>query len=96
MDTEILEFIKRRFRSSDRWLEGNCYYFAKILEARFGLEIVYCPIPGHFMARDKNSGLFYDWLGHHTEDEVVPYYVWNELETAEPRLYRSIVEDCVM
>ena len=96
MDTEILEFIKRRFHNRDLWLNGNCYYFAKILETRFGLQIVYCPLPGHFMARDITSGLFYDWLGSHTEDEISPYYVWDELKAEEPGLYRTIVEGCVM
>ena len=37
---EVIEFIKRRFPTDSNWLSGNCYYFAKILQERFGVNYI--------------------------------------------------------
>lgn len=96
MEDEILEFINRRFKKDCNWLDGNCYYFAKILQIRFPkLQLVYLPIEGHFMARDTMKNRFYDWSGAYSEDEVKPFYIWSLLQKEEPALYKRILEDCV-
>lgn len=38
---EVTEFIHRRFPDDCNWTSGNCYYFAVILQARFGGEKLY-------------------------------------------------------
>lgn len=91
----IVEFIHRRFKTDCNWTEGNCYYFAVILKERFPeLEIIYCPIPGHFMVLDLVTRLAYDWSGVH-EVANQPYYLWDSLRDDEPELYRRIVSDCI-
>ena len=58
---KIEEFINRRFQSDCDWLEGNCYYFARILKMRFKGEIWYDLVEGHFLFRSFDK--FYDWGG---------------------------------
>ncbi len=96
MREEVLEFIGRRFKEDSNWLNGNCYYFARILQMRFPkLQIVYFPIEGHFMAWDKENKTFYDWEGSHKLGEPVPFYEWEKLEVEEPFLYYRLMCDCV-
>ena len=62
MENKILDFIHRHFPTDCRWLNGNCYYFAKILQDRFPEgEIYYDVVWGHFVY--KIEGRFYDWTG---------------------------------
>lgn len=90
----IVEFIHRRFKTDCNWIEGNCYYFAVILKERFPeLEIIYCPIQGHFMVMDLVTRVTYDWAGAHSAAEQ-PYYLWDNLKDTEPELYKRIVYDC--
>lgn len=72
-DADLIEdFIQRRFPSEDKWRDGNCYYFAKILETRFpGGQIMYEPLKGHFLY--KYNDRFYDWGGLYTEDTSQVY-----------------------
>lgn len=94
---EIIEFITRRFTTDCKWMTGNCYYFAIILQSRFPrLEIVYFPLPGHFMAYDAESDLFYDWTGCHNIDKDEAYYIWDELRNTEPLLYYRISDGCIV
>lgn len=94
MEEFIIDFINRRFKKDCNWLDGNCYYFAKILQTRFPkLEIVYFPIEGHFMAWDREENLFYDAAGAHEAEEL--FYEWERLEYEEPFLYGRIVCDCI-
>ena len=47
---EIEEFINRRFPIDCNWTTGNCFFFAKILEAAFpGGKILYDVTNGHFV-----------------------------------------------
>ena len=67
MENEIQEFIRgfKRYDRSDvlikTFLEGYCYYFAVILQERFGGEILYEPIEGHFITKIGCS--YYDIRG---------------------------------
>ena len=65
MKESVIEFIERRWHNSNaNWLNGNCYWFAKILCDRFPyLRIYYLPIEGHFIAADPISKKYYDWTG---------------------------------
>lgn len=92
---DIVSFAHGRF-ADNRWLDGNCYYFATILKARFSnLRIVYLPIPGHFMAIDPETHLLYDWASVRRESDVGPFYYWDELESEEPGLFKRITQDCI-
>ena len=90
---EIIEFIKRRWQLDSHWLDGNCYWFAHILTARFQhLNIYYLPIDGHFVAGDGDN--FYDWTGLITLQEKP--YLFSQLQIDEPNWYSRIIKDCVM
>ena len=91
-ENEVVEFIRRRFKSDSNWLDGNCYYFAVILCERFTIfNIYYAPVAGHFVA--GYNGEFYDWRGKY--DEEIPVLL-SDIEKEDPAWYRIIVRDCVM
>lgn len=70
IENEVVEFIRRRFKSDSNWLDGNCYYFAVILCERFPIfNIYYAPVAGHFVA--GYNGEFYDWRGKYGESEQI-------------------------
>ena len=95
---EILAFINRRFKDDCHWTDGNCYYFAIILKHRFPhLEIVYLAIDGHFMAKDANTNLLYDFNGVHAEDEIDDKILsFDTIKYEDPLWYSRIIRDCVM
>lgn len=92
LEEEISEFIHRRFDSNCRWLDGNCYYFALILKDRFGGEIYYDIIYGHFMLRIDDD--FYDWTGKTTPmgEILVP---WDDFEQYDEAQKQVIIRDCL-
>ena len=68
MQNEILNFIKRRWSIDANWTNGNCFWFAKILQLRFPqLQIYYLPIIGHFITSDGEN--YYDWNGIYLPEE---------------------------
>ena len=68
MEERVLDFISRRFPNESNWMNGNCFFFAQILKARFHGDIVYDPIDGHFLLLAPD-GQFYDWTGKREYDE---------------------------
>lgn len=94
MKEEIIDFIKRRFPVDCNWRNGNCYWMAVILQQRFGGEICYLPIIGHFVVRIK--GVFYDWNG------VVPEKILLEdnvmaldyIKEFDSLWYEHLMRDC--
>lgn len=92
---EVLEFIKRRFKENSHWLDGNCYYFAMILKARFPIGIIYYDvIKGHFVFRyDKH---YYDWNGIVDDSESCSYIRWDDFDKYDSLLKARIIRDCVM
>lgn len=61
-DIKVIDFIHRRFPVDNKWLNGNCFYFAAILKARFPKgQIFYDVIRGHFIFKYNNE--FYDYSG---------------------------------
>ena len=96
---KIEEFINRRFQSDCDWLEGNCYYFARILKMRFKGEIWYDLVEGHFLFRSFDK--FYDWRGWREEydfdkPETVENLVkWANYKRIDPVHYERIVRDVI-
>ena len=68
MRNEVLKFAEK-FKEID-WNNGNCFYFATMLAARFGGEVAYNVIDGHFCT--LIDGNYYDSLG------LCPYSVGDE------------------
>jgi hypothetical protein len=94
-ELEVLDFINRRFKIEDRWLNGNCYHFARILQDRFGGSIYYLPIVGHFVT--KIDGDYYDWTGKLNDEMLADDSptAWDYIRYADPILYQRLVRDCV-
>ena len=96
---KIEEFINRRFQSDCDWLEGNCYYFARILKMRFKGEIWYDLVEGHFLFRSFDK--FYDWGGWREgydfdKPETVENLVkWPDYKRIDPVHYDRIVRDVI-
>lgn len=89
----ICEFISefKKFDSvEETFLNGFCYYFALILQHRFGGEVLYDPIVGHFVVRIGNA--YYDITGDVTAQyqNAILYNkeVWST--------HRPIVEGCIL
>ena len=92
MNNEVLDFIKRRWKKDANWLDGNCYWFAKILCERFPFgKIYYLPIQGHFVAKIKDN--FYDATGIVSLKEQA--YSFEEIKETDPLHYQRLIRDCV-
>lgn len=94
---EVLEFIQRRFPIDSNWLDGNCYFFAKILESAFFGYIVYDPIDGHFLFT-QDGEIYYDWAGAHIYDKDCSskFEKWKTYKYKDPSHYARIVHDCTL
>ena len=98
MENKVLEFINRRFPVDCNWLTGNCFFFAKILNARFSGEIYYDTVNGHFVfyrfSSEPDECGFYDYSGKITpnEDDLV---LWDEYDNEDPLHFNRILEDCI-
>ena len=90
---EILEFINRRFPANNgNWLNGNCFWFAKILSIRFpNGEIWYEPIIGHFLYKYEN--LFYDWNGIYSGNLTNAFKFDKEYDEL---VYNRLIRDCIL
>lgn len=94
----ILEFINNFKRLhpqeiEDCFLCGNCYWFAQILQLRFGGQICYLPIENHFLA--KIGERYYDISGEITEfSEKV--YLWEEYMWQDELETQRIIKYCIL
>lgn len=91
MTESVLKFIGR-FGDCD-WLTGNCYYFAAILEKRFGGVICYDTSHGHFVTRI--DGEYYDYNGVYRPDKPDAVVEWSWFCTYDPLQYGRVLRDCV-
>lgn len=93
---DVVEFIRRRFPQDCNWLNGNCFFFAKILQSRFQNGIVlYDVIDGHFVL--KIGDLMYDWRGLVEDDGQRHEYVeWDKFAEYDSLQKARIVRDCIM
>ena len=98
-ETEISDFICRRFESDSHWLDGNCYYFAVILRDRFpGGNILYDVVEGHFLYH--YAGRLYDWRGDVSEKYLAGEYNdslidWNTFDEYDSLQKKYIIRDCI-
>ena len=93
----ILHFIHNFDGATDVFLHGCCYWFAYILNAEFGLTVVYEPVEGHFMAKGIfGDGLhLFDVRGDVSEKykgAILHSMAWYEKN--EPNWYKHIMRDC--
>jgi hypothetical protein len=96
MEREVLNFITK-FKNihpkalEDAFLYGNCYWFAHILNTRFGGRIVYLPVDNHFILQYHNK--FYDITGEVEVNQV--WYYWDDYRQIEPTHSKRIIRDCI-
>lgn len=93
---KVLRFIEKFHGSEDVFLHGCCYWFARILEERFGnygASIAYEPREGHFIT--NINGRAYDVRGD------VTHLYWgktlydlNQLDGWDSALYERLMRDC--
>ena len=89
----ILSFIADNFTVDCHWLDGNCYYFAVILNTRFAEStIVYDVVNNHFSVRFADDR-FYDWSG---EIKVKTWVVWEDYILADLAHSSRIIRDCIV
>ena len=103
---EVVNFIRHFKGSEDVFLHGCCYWFALILHERFGLEIVYEPIEGHFLATkmfveyNNDGSASYRYRRYDIRGDVSDMYRGHEvysidwLKEYEPTWYDHIMRDC--
>lgn len=91
MEEKITEFIKRRFPQNCRWMDGNCYFFAVILQAAFGGDIYYDVIYGHFFLQCE--GNLYDWTGKAQNCGIL--VKWDDFEQYDKLQKEIIIRDCI-
>ena len=90
---EIIEFTNRRFPIDCNWLNGNCYFYAKILKSAFPKgKIYYDVINCHFVFKYKNN--FYDWTGIVKPDGYL--VKWKSFNKYDPLQKQVIIRDCIM
>ncbi len=91
MEKKIKEFINRRFPKDCNWKNGNCYFFAVILQSVFGGDIYYDVINGHFLLQIENN--CYDWSGK--VDNCGLLVKWNDFEQYDRLQKDRIIRDCL-
>ena len=103
--SEVIEFINRRFPHDCDWRNGNCLWFAFILQKRFPkMEIYYLPIEGHFITgldiiknELQNSNIktvYFDWYGIvEPKEEVLSL---SQIKEEDILLYNHLIRDCLM
>ena len=105
----VQEFVSRRFpfaKDQKHWVDGNCFYFASMLKARFPEgRIIYDVIEGHFLFYYQS--LLVDAQGcKHFSSGIIPSkenpcltktkVFWDFFEYYDPLQYRRIIRDCVL
>lgn len=94
-NSEVLDFIHRRFPKDSDWFTGNCYYFALILKDRFPEgSIFYDVIDGHFVT--KIDDINYDWSGVVSNNGYHYYVEWDKFNTYDSLQKERIIRDCIL
>ena len=97
IESEVNDFIKRRFQLDCNWVSGNCFYFAIILKERFceyDPELYYDVIDGHFLCKIRDS--FYDWTGKRTYDSLNHIKKWSAFHNEDELWFNRIVRDVIL
>ena len=91
---EILGFIQNFKGSKDVFLNGCCYWFAFILQERFGGNMMYEPVENHFV--QEIGRRLYDVSGDVTEEYTSEHLMfWDDMESYDASLYQRLLRDCV-
>lgn len=95
MREKILDFIAhfQRPDTIEVFTNGMCYWFAVILLERFGGEILYTQVPGHFVC--KVDDILYDVTGDVTEQYMDGLIPWESMQDYDDLLYERLLRDCV-
>lgn len=100
--TVIYNFLEKY--PTDIFLNGQCYYFAKILQERFKpfyqTKIYYNPIDNHFACAFFLEGrkYLYDASGliaNLSFSEISPWVEWTEYIKVEPIGAARVYRDCI-
>lgn len=91
MEEKITEFIHRRFPGDCDWTNGNCYFFAVILQSVFGGDIYYDVVDGHFLLKCGSD--FYDWTGKVSDYEAL--VKWDDFGQYDSLQKKRIERDCI-
>jgi len=89
---ESLKKFNSRFKDVD-WASGNCYYYAVILQARFGGKICYDVIRGHFVLSIEGLGIF-DYYGEYTDPDM-KLVEWEHFADYDILQKERIIRDCI-
>lgn len=94
----VLKFINERFPDDSNWANGNCYYFARILQDRFpDGSIYYDVIDCHFVF--KHDGKYYDHTGvvKYDNDKGINHYLveWDHFDEYDSIQKKRIIRDCI-
>lgn len=92
--SDILGFINNFKDAQTTFLYDCCYWFAFILNERFGGTTMYLPVENHFVQAIGKR--LYDVSGDVTVDYMYAYIIpWANMECYDPSLYQRIVRDCI-
>ena len=98
MNKEILDFINEFsfFGKQVRecFTRGNCYWFAFILHERFGGDIMYNDVEGHFACRIKRK--LYDITGCCDNLYYDSWTKWENYKKVETSHSKGIIRDCIL
>ena len=86
----VLRFISNFRGAEDVFLNGCCFWFAYILQARFCGTIFYDPVRNHFVCRIGER--FYDISG---ETHCEEYRDWERYVLTDCKEYLRIKRDCI-
>lgn len=90
----ILRFIEQFKDGTEMFTCGLCYWFAFILQERFGGNMMYEPIENHFV--QDIGGRLYDVRGDVTDQYSTGRLMfWADMEAYDSSLYRRLIRDCV-
>lgn len=91
----IESFISRFHGTEDVFLNGCCFWFAKILSIRFpGGRIVYDSLKGHFLY--EYDGTFWDAAGEVPREDPAGLISWDGYKEIDPVHYGRIFRQCIL
>lgn len=90
---DIEEFIKLFAGTEAIFTNGLCYWFAHILTNKFGGEIVYDAIEGHFLSRILDR--IWDVTGDVTDNYwTSPLVAWKTIQEHDSKWAKRLKEGC--
>ncbi len=74
------------------FLQGGCYYFAKLLANKFYGEVWYLPVDNHFVT--LIDGTLYD-IGGKVLKGIEVLYNWDYYQRIEPEDAKRVTKNCI-